>query len=92
MRTAQALTFAVILAGTAVLSIPASAQRVCDRNCVGPLCNERCVEPDRYRERDLTVGRGTREREVIIEQRRRYREPGVEIRRSRPGVEVEIER
>lgn len=90
MRTAQALSFAVVLAGAALLSIPANAQRVCDRNCVGPLCNERCV--DRDRDLDVTVGRGRRDREVIIEERRRTREPGVEIRRSRPGVEIEIER
>jgi hypothetical protein len=33
-----------------------------------------------------------RDRDVTIEERRRVREPGVEIRRSRPGADVEIER
>jgi hypothetical protein len=41
----------------------------------------------------VTVGKGVREPDVIIEERRRIREPGgVEIRRPepRPGVDVEI--
>jgi hypothetical protein len=90
MRTAHALIFAV--AGSALISVPASAQRVCNQNCVGPLCNEQCVESNR--DRDITVGRGrARDRDVIIEERRyRDRDPGVEIRRSRPGLEIEIGR
>ena len=44
MRTAHALTLAVALAGSALISLPASAQRVCNQNCVGPVCNEQCVE------------------------------------------------
>jgi hypothetical protein len=90
MRTPHALAFAVAVVGSALLSLPANAQRVCDRNCVGPFCNEQCVERDR--DVDVTVGRGRRDRDVIIEERRRYREPGVEIRRSRPGVEIEVGR
>jgi hypothetical protein len=92
MRTAHALIFAVAVAGSALISVPASAQRVCNQNCVGPLCNEQCVESNR--DRDITVGRGrARDRDVIIEERRyRDRDPGVEIRRSRPGLEIEIGR
>ena len=91
MRTVHALICAVAVAGSTLISLPASAQRVCDRNCVGPLCNEQCV--DTHRDRDVTVGRGRRDRDVIIEERRyRDREPGVEIRRSRPGVEIEVGR
>ena len=90
MRTVQTATFAAALVGAALLSVPANAQRVCDQNCVGPFCNQRCV--DRDRDRDVTVGRGRRDRDVIIEERRRPRERDIEIRRSRPGVEVEIER
>ena len=71
---------AAAMAGSALLSVPASADRVCDRNCVGPLCSEQCVHQDR----DLTVGRGSRDTDVTIEERRRIREPGVEIRRG-PG-------
>jgi hypothetical protein len=33
-----------------------------------------------------------RDRDVVIEERRRVREPGVEIRRSRPGVSIEVDR
>ena len=91
MRTAHALTLAVALAGSALISLPASAQRVCNQNCVGPVCNEQCVESNR--DRDITVGRGRRDRDVIIEERRyRDREPGVEIRRFRPGLEIGIGR
>jgi hypothetical protein len=92
MRTAHSLALAVAVAGLALITLPASAQRVCNQNCVGPVCNEQCVESSR--DRDITVGRGrARDRDVIIEERRyRDREPGVEIRRSRPGVEIEIGR
>jgi hypothetical protein len=96
MRTAHFYVAAAAMAGSALLSVPASADRVCDRNCVGPLCSEQCVHQDR----DLTVGRGARDTDVTIEERRRIREPGVEIRRDpgveirtpRPGVEIEIGR
>ena len=96
MRTAHFYVAAAAMAGSALLSVPASADRVCDRNCVGPLCSEQCVHEDR----DLTVGRGSRDTDVTIEERRRIREPGVEIRRDpgveirtpRPGVDIEIGR
>jgi hypothetical protein len=88
MRTAHVLAFAVAMAGSALLSLPASAERICNKDCVGPLCNKRCVD----RGPDVTVGRGRRDRDVIIEERRHYREPGVEIRRSRPGVDIEVDR
>jgi hypothetical protein len=90
MRAARLYVFAAAMAGSALLSMPASADRVCDRNCVGPLCSEQCVHQDR----DLTVGRGVRDTDVTIEERRRIREPAprVEIRTPRPGVDIEIGR
>ena len=88
MRPVHILPIALTMAASAALSLPASADRICREDCVGPLCNKNCV----HRDRDITVGRGVRDRDVIIEERRRVREPGVEIRRSRPGVDVEIER
>jgi hypothetical protein len=90
MRTSHLYAFAAAVAGSVLLPLPASAERVCDRNCVGPLCSEQCVHEDR----DLTVGRGSRDTDVTIEERRRVREPGVEIRRPepRPGVDIEINR
>ena len=88
MRTAHLVAIAIAVAGSAALSLPASAERICKEDCVGPLCSKNCV----HRDRDITVGRGVRDRDVTIEERRRVREPGVEIRRSRPGVDVEIER
>jgi hypothetical protein len=97
MRTAHFFACAVAVAGSALLSLPAGAQRVCNQNCVGPICNELCVDHDR----DVTVGRGSRDRDVIIEERgRRDRDviiedrsrPDVEIRRSRPGVDIEVGR
>ena len=88
MRTAHILAVAAALTSAAILSLPASAAEVCDRNCVGPLCGENCT-----RAPDVTVGKGVREPDVTIEERRRVREPDVEIRRERrPGVDVEINR
>jgi hypothetical protein len=88
MRRVHILAIALATAASAALSLPASADRICREDCVGPLCNKNCV----HRDRDVTVGRGMRDRGVTIEERRRVREPGVEIRRSRPGADVEIER
>jgi hypothetical protein len=88
MRTAHILAAAIAVVGSIALSLPASAERICREDCVGPLCNKNCV----HRDRDLTVGRGVRDRDVTIQERRRVREPDVEIRRSRPGVDVEINR
>jgi hypothetical protein len=92
MRVIQIVAVAAAMASSALLSLPASAAEVCDRNCVGPLCNENCT-----RTPDATTGRGVREPDVTIEERRRIREPGepgVEIRRPapRPGVDIEINR
>jgi hypothetical protein len=90
MRTAAyALTLAAALAGSVVLSLPASAVEVCDKSCVGPSCRTDCV-----REPNATVGRGPRDEKTIIEERERRREPGVEYRERerRPGVDVEINR
>jgi len=88
MRPVHVLAIALAMAASAALSLPSSADRICREDCVGPLCNKNCV----HRDRDVTVGRGARDRDVIIQERRRVREPGVEIRRSRPGADVEIER
>jgi len=86
MRTRAFVFGATMAASGLLLALPANAQRVCEKNCVGPACTEKCVQP----ERDITVGRGVRDRDVIIEERRRVPEPGVEIRTPRPGVDVEI--
>jgi hypothetical protein len=87
MRTAHLFAIAIAVAGSAALSLPASAERFCREDCVGPLCQRNCV----HRDRDITVGRGRRDRDVVIEERRRVREPGVEIRRSRPGLRLDID-
>jgi hypothetical protein len=87
MRTAHLVAIAIAVAGSAALSLPASAERVCREDCVGPLCNRNCV----HRDRDVTIGRGYRDRDVVIQERRRVREPGVEIRRSRPGLRLDID-
>jgi hypothetical protein len=86
MRRAHVFAIAIAIAGSAALSLPASADRICRQDCVGPLCKKECV----HRDRDITVGRGVRDRDVVIEERRRVREPGVEIRRSRPGVDIDV--
>ena len=87
MRPAHVLAIALAVGASAVFSLPANADRICREDCIGPLCNKNCV----HRDRDITVGRGVRDRDVTIEERRRVREPGVEIRRSRPGLRLDID-
>jgi Ni/Co efflux regulator RcnB len=82
----MAYVFALAAAMAVSATLPASAQRFCNQNCIGPLCNKNCT----VRDRDVTVGRGVRDRGAVIEERRRYRTPDVEIRRSRPAVGVDI--
>jgi hypothetical protein len=67
MRAAHIFAIAVAVAGSTALSLPASAERFCREDCVGPLCNRNCVQ----RDCDVTVGRGMRDRDVVIEERRR---------------------
>jgi hypothetical protein len=90
MRLFNSLAVAtVVVAAAAFIPQTASAERVCRQDCVGPVCQERCVE---------TEGRGDR-REGREERRdirrdgreeRRERGPGIELRV--PGVDVEIGR
>jgi hypothetical protein len=87
------LIFVAAVAGSALLSLPASAERVCNQNCVGPLCNEQCTK--RTPDVDVTVGRERRDRDkVIIEERNRRTGPDVEIGKEerRPGVDIEVGR
>jgi len=51
MRTAHLVAIAIAVAGSAALSLPASAERFCREDCVGPLCNRNCV----HRDRDVTI-------------------------------------
>src|SRR5258706_13159444 len=69
MRTAHVLAIAMAAAASAALSLPASAERLCREDFILPLCNKNCV----HRDRDITVGRGVRDRYVVIEERRRVR-------------------
>ena len=76
MRIAVPLPLLVVVAGLASFgSANAQSERMCRRECVGAVCQERCVE-----RRDETIGRGREEeRETIIEERR-DRRPDVELR------------
>jgi len=86
MRILYAVAAAATVIGSGLLSQPASAERVCRQDCVGPVCRERCVE----RRDDITIGRSRRDRDVIIEERRERRGPGVEFRTRRPGVDIDV--
>jgi hypothetical protein len=86
MRIFNSLAVAtVVVAAAAFIPQTASAERVCRQECVGPVCQERCVESE---------GRGDRRegREDRREERRELREdrrergPGIELRV--PGVEI----
>jgi hypothetical protein len=81
---------AAVVATIAFIPQQASAERVCRQECVGPVCQERCVESsDRDRDQIRTDGRGERREENRREDRRdERREPGVEFKV--PGVGVEI--
>jgi hypothetical protein len=91
MRILNTLSVAALaVAATALITQTASAERVCRQDCVGPVCQERCVE---------TEGRGDRRegREDRREDRREERlevrpdrRPGIELRA--PGVEIEVGR
>jgi hypothetical protein len=86
MRIFNSLAVAsVVVAAAALIPQPAGAERVCRQDCVGPVCQERCVETD---------GRGDRRdgREYRRGDRREFRDdrrdrgPGIELRV--PGIEI----
>lgn len=82
MRTFNSLAIAAtVVAVTAFIPQTASADRVCRQECVGPICQERCVESE---------GRGDR-REERRDERDERREERREERRDRgPGIELRI--
>jgi hypothetical protein len=81
------LAGAAIMATSALLSLPANADRVCRQECSAGVCKEQCVETtERERDRVIIEGRGDRREE----KREEKPEPGVELRA--PGVGVEIGR
>jgi hypothetical protein len=82
MRMFSSLAIAAtVVAAASLISQTASADRVCRQECVGPVCQERCVESE---------GRGDR-REERRDQRDERREERREERRDRgPGIELRI--
>ena len=90
MRTLSStlVVAATLLATIAFIPQQASAERVCRQECVGPVCQERCVESS-DRDQIRTDGRERRE-ENRDDRREQKREPGVEVKV--PGVGVEIGR
>jgi hypothetical protein len=79
---------ATVVATIAFIPQQASAERVCRQECVGPVCQERCVESS-DRDQIRTDGRERRE-ENRDDRREQKRQPGVELKV--PGVGVEIGR
>ena len=81
---------ATVVATIAFIPQQASAERVCRQECVGPVCQERCVESS-DRDQIRTDGRERRDREENRDDRRgQKRQPGVELKV--PGVGIEIGR
>lgn len=82
MRMFNSLAIAAtVVVATALIPPTASADRVCRQECVGPVCQERCVESE---------GRGDR-REERRDERDERREERREERRDRgPGIELRI--
>ena len=90
MRLFNILSIAATMASAALL-IPqkANADRVCQQECVGPVCQERCVE--RESRRESWEGRETREerRDRRYEERDEGRgQGGVELRVPGGGIEI----
>lgn len=78
---------AAVTATSALLSLPAVAERVCHQECAAGVCKEQCIETvERERDRVIIEGRGERREE----KREEKPEPGVELKA--PGVGVEIGR
>jgi hypothetical protein len=86
IRLAVAVTIVTVAAS--IPQIANSAERSCRQDCVGPVCQERCVETDGRAEPRIQE-----KREERFEQRREERRedrserPGIELRV--PGVEIE---
>jgi hypothetical protein len=93
-RFMKTLLGTVVVAATVLTTIAfipqqASAERVCRQDCVGPVCQERCVESsDRDRDQIRTDGRGERREENRGDRREERREPGVELKVPGGGVEI----
>jgi hypothetical protein len=90
MRISTRLAVAATVAAIAA-SIPQTgnaAERVCRQECVGPVCEQRCVETDGRGER-LQERRDERleERREERQEDRRDRGPAIELRV--PGIEIE---
>ena len=83
MRIFNSLAIAsVVVAAAAFIPQTASAERVCRQDCVGPVCQERCVESEGRGDRR----EGREERREDRREERRERGPGIELRV--PGIEV----
>jgi hypothetical protein len=90
MRIFSSLAVAtIVIAAAAFIPQPAAAERVCRQDCVGPVCQERCVETEgREDRRDGREERREREgREYRREERREMQE---ERRERGPGIELRI--
>jgi hypothetical protein len=72
---------ATVVAAASLISQTASAERVCRQECVGPVCQERCVESE---------GRGDRREERRDEKGERREERREERRDRGPGIELRI--
>jgi hypothetical protein len=89
MRTLLATLAAATVATIAFIPQQASAERVCRQECVGPVCQERCVETsDRDRDQIKTEGRDERREQNRDDRREQTRDPGIELKV--PGGAVQI--
>ena len=71
MRHVNRLAMGALVSSVALFAPAANADRVCERDCVGPVCTERCIETDARRDRDLRDDR--RERRDLSDEDRRDR-------------------
>ena len=89
MRIFSSLAVAtIVIAAAAFIPQPAAAERVCRQDCVGPVCQERCVETEGREDR--RDGREESEREGREYRREERREMQEERRERGPGIELRI--
>jgi len=63
MRIFSSLAVAtIVIAAAAFIPQPAAAERVCRQDCVGPVCQERCVETEGRKTVVTDAKRGVKEK------------------------------
>jgi hypothetical protein len=82
---------AMVIAAAVFIPQPATAERVCRQECIGPVCQERCFEAERRDDRRDGREERREERRDGREERGDDRRDGRQERREREGREFRRE-